>query len=360
MSTGPVIVGAGPAGSAAAIALLRAGVRPRLIERQFEPGDALCGGFLSWRTLEQLDALGLSKADLGGHSIVALRLFYAGRSRQIALPGPAIAVSRRRLDGLLLARAVAAGALFSHDRAVYRDGKLHLDAGERIACESLFLATGKHDLRGLPRPRGAAGRDPFLGLRLRLSASPILAGLLADRIEIHLFDGGYLGIVAQEDGSANFCMAVRKSRLAKADGRPATLFAQLAGKSAFLAERLAAMPECPGIDAIGFVPYGWRAQTGQAGIFRLGDQAGVIPSLAGEGIGVALASAESAVHHWLRGGAASAPAFQQAFACRLRRPLAVAGLIASLGTHSYAARLPIASVMGVAGLAGLIARWTRV
>lgn len=359
-ASAPVIVGGGPAGAAAAIALLRAGVRPLLVERQSGPGDALCGGFLSWRTLEQLDALGLSKADLGGHDITALRLFCAGESRIVALPGPAMALSRRRLDALLLARALAAGVTVRHDHAVYRDGMLHLGAGERLACESLFVATGKHDLHGLARPRDATARDPFLGLRLRLPSSRTLAGLLADRIEIHLFHGGYLGVVLQEDGSANFCMAVRKSRLARADGRPAALFAQLAGESPFLADRLAAIPACPGIDAIGFVPYGWRARAGREGIFRLGDQAGVIPSLAGEGIGVALASAQSAVHHWLQGGAASAPAFQQAFARRLRRPLATAGLIAALGTHSSVALLPLASVIGMPGLAGLIARWTRV
>src|SRR3546814_3142160 len=37
-------------------------------------------------------------------------------------------------------------------------------------------------------------------------------------------------------------------------------------------------------------------------LFRLGDQAGVIPSLAGEGMGLALASADAAVAAWRHGG----------------------------------------------------------
>ena len=55
--TGPLILGAGPAGCAAAIALAQGGARPLLLDRSAEAGDALCGGFLSWRSAEQLAVL---------------------------------------------------------------------------------------------------------------------------------------------------------------------------------------------------------------------------------------------------------------------------------------------------------------
>ncbi len=61
----PLIVGGGPAGTAAAIALALGGERPLLLERQREVGDALCGGFLSWRTLEALARLGVESDALG-------------------------------------------------------------------------------------------------------------------------------------------------------------------------------------------------------------------------------------------------------------------------------------------------------
>src|SRR3546814_3909256 len=93
-------------------------------------------------------------------------------------------------------------------------------------------------------------------------------------------------------------MAVRKSRLAAAKGSPAILFAQLADENPALGERLSALTATQHVDAIGRVPYGWRATGTQPGVFRLGDQAGVIPSLAGEGIGIALASAQCAIRHW--------------------------------------------------------------
>jgi flavin-dependent dehydrogenase len=355
--TDPLIVGGGPAGSAAAIHLLRAGAVPTLIERQQETGDALCGGFLSWRTRERLEALGLSASDLGGHGVTMLRLFVGRRVQELALPAPAVAVSRHRLDALLLAQAERMGATVRRGVAAldYSAGGLRIEGNDILPCDSLFLATGKHDLRGTARPREAAGANPMLGLRLRLPPSDRLTALLNGHIEMHLFKGGYLGIILQEDGSANACMAVRKSRLAAAGGNPAALFRQLAQDSPALADRLADMPADPPIDAIGRVPYGWRARNTLPGLFRLGDQAGVIASFAGEGIGLALASAELAVRHWAVGGGEAAPAYQQDFARRLFRPMAAAGLLGSIGDRPGLGMLAM-----IPGIARLIARMTRI
>ena len=52
MSPDTLIVGGGPAGAAAAIMLAEAGIRAIVLERSRDTGDALCGGFLSWRSIE--------------------------------------------------------------------------------------------------------------------------------------------------------------------------------------------------------------------------------------------------------------------------------------------------------------------
>lgn len=355
-AAGPVIAGGGPAGSAAAIRLLQTGARPMIIERR-EGGDALCGGFLSWRTLDRLGELGISRQELGGQAVSTLRLVVGERVRSVDLPAPAMGLSRRRLDGLMLERARGLGAAVVQAVASYADGRLWLGA-EPVDCDCLFLAAGKHDLRGLPRSREAAGSDPMMGLRLRTAPSAANQRELAGTIEMHLFDGGYAGVVLQEDGTANICMAIRKSRLAAARGKPAALLAALAEKNPHLAGRLADMPGDPAFDAVANVPYGWRATAGQAGIYRLGDQAGVIPSLAGEGIGIALASAEKAVRFWQAGGAAAAPAFQRDLSARLRRPLGVAGLVARLAEGRGAGCL--AALAGLPGAGSLVAGLTRI
>ncbi|MCF8707252.1 NAD(P)/FAD-dependent oxidoreductase [Rhizorhapis sp. SPR117] len=362
--TPPLIIGGGPAGAAAAIRLAKAGSGSTIIERQAIAGDPLCGGFLSWQTLEALETLGLSGDELQGHEVHTLRIFAGRRIYELPLPAPARGVSRGRLDSLLLAKAETLGVVVRRGIAIseYRTetGELRFDDGGILTPESLFLATGKHDLRGLPRPRHAAGNDPMLGLRFRLPASNTLIDILSGHIEMHLFNGGYLGIVVQEGAIANLCMAVRKSRLGVAQTRPAALFAELAQDSPALAERLAGMPAASHIDAIGRVPYGWRARTTQPGIFRLGDQAGVITSLAGEGIGIALASARCAVEYWRDGGSAAASAYQRAFARQLRRPLAIAELLGSVGRHPDIAALPLALLAAIPGATTMIARATRV
>ena len=317
-----LIVGGGPAGAAAGIVLAQAGVRPLLLERSRETGDALCGGFLSWRSLETLAALGIDADALNPHRVTRVRIVHGERVAEAALPHGAVGVSRHRLDTLLLARAEAAGVGIERGVTVrsIAGRTAALADGGSVEGELLMLASGKHEVRGAARPAAARGDDPALGLRLRLPAHPTLTALVGDTIELHPFRGGYAGLVAQEDGSINLCMAVRRSRLREA-GDPAALFAALAVEAPRLGDRLAFAAGEP--DAVANVPYGWRATATTAGVYRLGDQAGVIPSLAGEGMGIALATARSAALALIAGDGAEA--WQRRTAVALARPLRVAG-----------------------------------
>lgn len=352
----PLIVGGGPAGAAAAIALAEAGTRAIVLERSREPGDALCGGFLSWRSIETLARLGVAADRLNPARIHRLRLFAGERMREAPLPRPALAVSRRRLDALLLDRA-GRGAGVERGVAVraWTQEGIRLADGAVLSSSPLFLATGKHELRGLSRPESARGRDPAMGLRVRLSAGPALDRLVGDSIELHLFDGGYAGLVRQEDGSANLCLAVRRSRLTAAGG-PLALLHRLGRDSGPLGERLAAMAAAPTIDAVANVPYGWRARRTEPALFRLGDQAGVIPSLAGEGMGIALASGLSAA--LAQGRGVSAQGWQAGFARATRRPIGLASAIWHLAERPALAALAVRA--GPVSLIEGIARATRI
>lgn len=351
----PLILGGGPAGSAAAITLAAGGSRPLLLERQTETGDAICGGFLSWHSLAVLARLGLE--DLRGAPVTRLRLISRHVAAEAALPRPALGISRRQLDHALLGRAEHQGAEVMRGVSVReaQGRSLRLADGSSIEAATVLLATGKHDLRGLARPRRDA--DPALGLRVRLGPAAALKRLVDDAIELHLFDRGYAGLVLQEDGTGNLCLAVRKSRLAEAGG-PAALLAAIGAEVPALGERLAHLPADAGIDAIAAVPYGWRTAATDDGLFRLGDQCGVIPSLAGEGMGIALASGVAAAETVLAGG--DAPAYQARFAARTRRPIAIARLILAAAERPPTAPMLVGLMRTAPGLATLLARATRV
>ena len=95
---------------------------------------------------------------------------------------------------------------------------MRLDDGEEMAADALFLATGKHELRGAAR----ADRRPrpvSVGPARRAAASPAWPERWPATIELHLYDGGYAGLLLQEDGAANLCLSVARARMARRAAR---------------------------------------------------------------------------------------------------------------------------------------------
>lgn len=363
--TAALIVGGGPAGSAAAITLARGGVIPTLIERTSGAHDVVCGGFLGWDALAALRRLGVDVAALGARPIHRLRLVTAKRQVETWLPKPAAGLSRRTLDAAMLTAAANAGAEVMRGRAVRaadanaRSVRLH--DGMELGAEALFLATGKHELRGLARSLASGVGLPAVGLRTALPASAGLEEALTGMIELHLFDGGYAGLLLQEDGTTNLCLSISKDRLTGAGGVE-PLIAHVAKNAPLLGARLAAgmalNRTAEDWQAIAGVPYGWRTCTTLPGVFRLGDQSAVIASLAGDGIAIALTSGVAAAAALLRDGPAGASAFQAAFARRSAFPLRFADILrrAAERKRSRTALMQLASVPQLAGLAATLTR----
>ncbi|HEX8449432.1 MAG TPA: FAD-dependent monooxygenase [Allosphingosinicella sp.] len=356
--TASLIVGGGPAGSAAAIALARAGVEAELVERTEGPHDTVCGGFLGWDALAALERLGIDPAALGARPIRRLRLVSARRSLEVELPKLAAGLSRRTLDEALLARAARAGASVRRGRTVraadLAERRIRLDGEEKLEAEALVLATGKHELRGGARPVDTSTKP--LGLRSALLAGPALAEALDGVIELHLYDGGYAGLLMQEDGRANFCLSASRDRLKEAGGIE-LLVARLADELPAFGERLG-QGEAGAWSAVSGVPYGWRASETVDGVYRVGDQAAVIASLAGDGVAIALESGLAAGLAIADGSPARE--FQRDWARRAMRPVGLAEVL----RHSAENGLSRDAMMGLLGwfpsLAPLAARLTRI
>lgn len=341
--------------------LARAGSAPELLERTSGPRDVVCGGFLGWDALALLDRLGVDAWALGARPIERLRLVSAKRIVEARLPYRAAGLSRRTLDEALLGAAAAAGAVVKRGvaaRAAEPPRRIRLESGEEIEADALLLATGKHELRGLARPREVIGADPVVGFRTALAPTRRLREALDGWIELHLFEGGYAGLLLQEDGTANLCVSIARQRVNEAGGIEG-LVAELSSELPCLARRLNDAPAGAWI-AVAGVPYGWRARSTEPGVFRLGDQAAVIASLAGDGIAIALSSGVRAAEALLRDGPKGATAFQGSFSQRAARPLAVASALRRAAENELG-RGPLMRLLGAAPwIAPIAARLTRI
>jgi flavin-dependent dehydrogenase len=149
-----VVVGAGPAGSIAALVLARAGARVALADKASFPRDKACGDLVGPRGVQLLAELGVHVPDAGQGSDL-LAVGPSGRaSRLPAFPGRdyaghGVVVPRLVFDDALREAAVAAGALPVQARVtgVDADGAGKVRAviagdGRRLAADVVIGADG--------------------------------------------------------------------------------------------------------------------------------------------------------------------------------------------------------------------------
>jgi flavin-dependent dehydrogenase len=229
------------------------------------------------------------------------------------LPFRGIGISRLRLDEAVLRRAEQSGAVLLRGRSISnvetQNGiRLKFSDGETMAPETLFLATGKHDLRGARRD--AAMPEDLVGFKMYFTLAPSAAAELGEKIELILFRGGYAGLQMIEESQANLCLLADRRRLKAAGGRWEVLLNGLCRETPLLARLLDhGKPLLPQPLTIYRVPYGFIHRPrvhDPANLYRLGDQAGVIPSFTGDGMAIALHSAAVATSMFLRGADAAA------------------------------------------------------
>ena len=149
-----IIVGAGPAGAAAAIALARAGRHPVLVDKATFPRDKICGDGLTTGALRLLEDLGVEPARIESWTPVT-DIHVASPSGHVAVfPLPrdrgayAVVTTRRDLDAAIVHRARSAGATVveGHGVVAVDDGPdrvtATLDDGTTVTAPYLIAADG--------------------------------------------------------------------------------------------------------------------------------------------------------------------------------------------------------------------------
>ena len=315
-----IIIGAGPAGSTAAIRLADAGWSVAIVEKRAFPRRKVCGECIAASNLPLLDALGIGEEvdTLAGPGLQRVALFVG--QRQIIAPLPAMAHARHRwgralgrehLDMLLLDRARALGAQVLQPWAVKHhvaDADLHRctlahagDADIHLQAPVLIHAHGSWE----PAPR----QDPDAGTGANTRRAPHRDGdLLAFKatwrgayiepglLPMLALPGGYGGMVLGDHGLTTLAFCIRRDVLARArainaDSSAAqAAFAYLRACCAGVGEALDSAELAGSWLAVGPLQPGIREAAMGDGQFAIGNAAGEAHPILGEGMSMAIQS----------------------------------------------------------------------
>lgn len=332
-----IIVGAGPAGSTAALYAKRCGLRTLLLDKSRFPRDKVCGDAVSGKAvtvLRELDLLEKAQRLPG----VAVRTITFGSP-----DGTVVDVDLRRsrrqdfLTGFVVRRRVFDSFLFDEARAVvdtwvegFTVRDLVWENGQ--VCGVRGEGASKLEYRG----RIVLGADGFGSIVARraglyrhdprhwiVALRRYYRGVkgLSDQIELHYLDRvipGYFWIFPLEDGNANVGIGMLHAYVKKRRLDLRAILRDTVQSERFRHRFAGASPTES--------PAGWNLPVGSLhrkiygnGFMLLGDAAGLIDPFTGEGIGNALCSARYAVE--CAGEACGAGDFGERFLARYDRRL---------------------------------------
>jgi len=294
------IIGAGPAGSAAAIELARAGRQVLLIERKQFPRDKVCGGCLSGQAVAALRRLIGAEQDLPG--IVAERVTFAiGSYRLTCRPRGLTRIALRcELDSFLANTAAAAGAevCYGEPAALVpsETGWEVLIGDHRVRARWILLAAG---LSGLPHKIGIAGRPQQRRMLAQQWTQPTQPALPAvGHVELQWLRGGYVGLATPTRELTVVALAAESPEFPQE-----TAWQRLRRLNPTAPIWNALPADAPGrYGAKGSAGFPWvSVRLGSANVLLIGDAAGYEEPFSGEGMGQALCSAACAAQAVLRG-----------------------------------------------------------
>jgi flavin-dependent dehydrogenase len=292
------IIGAGPAGAAAARLLAQTGWSVALIEKAEFPRRKVCGEFISATTMPVLEACGIAEAFLAAAGPPVTHVGVYASDAALASPQArhwGRALGREHLDTLLRDAAVQAGAqIFQPAELVSLDRQsggfaCTLNTGARIEARKVIAACGSWNAKGVFAVRS---RDPrasdLLAFKAHFRSTQLPHGLMP----LLAFPGGYGGMVHTDDGRTSLSCCIRRDALAAArhGGKAGeAVLAHIKATTRGVAEALHGAVLEGAILSAGPIQPGIRPRHDN-GIFFTGNSAGEAHPVIAEGISMAIQS----------------------------------------------------------------------
>ncbi|MRX41346.1 FAD-dependent oxidoreductase [Flavobacterium sp. LC2016-23] len=364
-NTNVLIIGGGLAGLASAIHLSGQGMQVTLIEKSGYPRHKVCGEYISNEILPYLTWLGAAVATLKPTTISNFEFTTSnGRIAKAKLPLGGFGISRYALDHFLYEKAIANGCKIiqetvtdiAFDQEVFSvrtpsqtfTSKIVLGAyGKRSNIDQVLARDFIHK------------KSSWLAVKAHYSGD-----FPDDLVALHNFSGGYCGISKVENNSINICYLADYATFKKYKNIEAyqrkVLYKNKRLKS--ILESSALLFEKPiTISQISFDP----KQPVENHILMIGDTAGLIHPLCGNGMAMALHSAKIAAELVLdfQNGAISREVLERTYTQRWKanfgRRLFMGRVLAKILSRKKMANFLISIVASFPGLLPFIIKQTH-
>ncbi|CAH0995013.1 hypothetical protein EMA8858_01133 [Emticicia aquatica] len=288
-----IIIGGGLGGLVASIQLARQNFNVLLIEKYAYPFHKVCGEYISNEVKSFLESLGLDLDDIGATKIQRFQLSAVnGKSIETRLEMGGFGVSRYSIDHELYKIAVKNGVNFVLNTSVDEVQKINetffidTNNGQTFEAKVVIGAYGKRAKldkalqREIPKQSTA-----FVGVKYHIKYN-----FPKDLIALHNFNNGYCGISAIENNQYCLCYLVNRN-IVKQSGGIQEMEAEFMSKNPFLRDifkNATFIFEKPlVINEIIFLP----KTAVDKNVLMVGDTAGLITPLAGNGMSIAIRGA---------------------------------------------------------------------
>ncbi|MEO1050235.1 MAG: NAD(P)/FAD-dependent oxidoreductase [Bacteroidota bacterium] len=289
-----VIVGGGLAGLVASAMLAEEGLDVLVIEKGEYPFHRVCGEYISNEVLPFLKEKGLYPEHLKPAKLTRFQLTAVnGAKVNMPLDLGGFGVSRYELDNFLYSCAKERGATFKLKTQVSNISRnkdhflVHLGGDQVESARIVIGSFGKRTKLDKQLDRAfIKKRSPYIGVKYHLEAD-----YPNDLIALHNFKGGYCGVSCVEKNIVNLCYLSEAANLKKY-GDIATMEKEILWQNPELrkvlgnAKVLFDKPKV--INEISFA----RKELVQDGILMVGDAAGMITPLCGNGMAIAIHGAK--------------------------------------------------------------------